>query len=118
MARPSRETVGTIVEHSYHVEKRFPPVLVLSVKGELPTEGWSDAQLAPRAAPTRPIDGIWEFELSAIPPEQPATLHPSFVAATYRWEGFDDAIVLGFRVYGIGQGVKEIPLHGRGPSRS
>ncbi len=114
MAHPSREIVETIVEVSYYVEKRFPPVLVLSAKGEVPTEGWSDARLLPRTCPPQPIDGVWEFELSAVPPEHSAARNHSAVMSEYHWHGFDQGIILGFRVYGMGQGVKEIVFPGYG----
>jgi hypothetical protein len=118
MVRPSRDIVETILEVSYCLEKRFPPVLVLSAEGQVPTEGWSDALLRPRADRPQPIDGVWEFELSAVPPSPSAARKPSVVSADYHWDGFDQGRVLGCRVYGIGEGVKDILLSGQeGPGR-
>lgn len=52
----------------FHLTKSKPPQLLLYAEGEVPTSGWSDAQLSPYVYLAPPKDGIWDFDFIAAVP--------------------------------------------------
>lgn len=51
------------------VLKRQPPVLTIVAAGEVPTPGWTDAELVPFVYIQPPPDGIYDFDFEARPPQ-------------------------------------------------
>jgi hypothetical protein len=94
------------IEHA--LLKSNPPTLVVTVTGQVNTAGWSDPQLSRRVYVRPPADGIWEFDLFAIPPAGKPPAAVSKIQAADRWPDFDAAIVKGVRVYGVDDGVVEV----------
>ena len=102
------EQVKKIVDVSYEVEKSNPPNLIVTAMGEVPTAGWENTQLLRREYVTPPIDGIWEYDLVSEPPKGPAAQVISVVHGTNTWKAYDADNVKGVRVYGEGDGIKEV----------
>lgn len=86
-----------------------PAGMVVRVKGEVPTGGWTDAQLLRRIYLKTPEDGMWEYDLIARPPSGIATQVITPVTAVDTWLGFHNA-VRGVRVYGDGISYKEVKI--------
>ena len=106
--KPDRaQRVKKILNVEYAVEKQVPPNLLVSAIGEVPTSGWTQPVLVRRTYVQPPPDGIWEYDLYAVPPAGPAAQVVSQVKATDRWNDYDELVVHGVRVYGEGQGVME-----------
>lgn len=49
--------------------KSYPPILTITVYGTTSTSGWTNIKLVPRTYVTPPEDGIQEFDLMGIPPQ-------------------------------------------------
>lgn len=61
--------VTKVLSVSLSLSKSLPPQLNITVKGEVPTMGWSNATLTPYVYIQVPPDGIQDFDLSATPPD-------------------------------------------------
>src|SRR5262249_25679614 len=104
---PKRETVKAIIDVKFVYEEKKPPVLVVTARGIVPTGGWTDVQLAPRKTDKPPADGVYELQMTAVPPSGPATQALEEVKATYRWA--DPPIdIKGLKVSGVGEGAKTV----------
>jgi|GEM_PF-1627690 len=116
--KPDRaQRVKKILNVEYAIEKRLPPNLLVSATGEVPTLGWTQPILVRRTYVQPPPDGIWEYDLYAVPPSGPAAQVISQVKATDRWNDYDESSVKGVRVYGEDNGVME-KRFGKDPSIS
>ncbi len=102
--------IGKILSVNYAIEEINPPNLVVEATGEVPTGGWTQAQLFRRIYVNPPLDGIWEYDLYGTPPSQPVPQVISEISASNRWEGFPQDLVKGIRVYGEGSGIVELLL--------
>jgi len=103
-----REKVKTILNLDYTIQTSNPPNLVVTATGQVPTGGWKDARLDRRVYVQFPPDGIWDYDLTAVPPSGPAPTVISQVNATDVWKGFPAGKLKGVRVHGVGDGVKEV----------
>ncbi len=110
-ARPVH--VKTILDVQYTIEKSNPPNLVVTTIGQVPTLGWKDPQLIRRVYVAPPADGIWDYDLYAVPPADLALQALSPIAADDRWVGFDPILVKGVRIHGEGSGIKEVRFGSR-----
>ncbi len=110
--------VKTILNVEYAIEESNPPTLVVTAVGQVPTLGWKDAELIRRVYVAPPADGIWDYDLYAVPPAGLALQALSVVRADDRWVGFDRGSVKGVRVHGEGAGVKEVRFESRAAATS
>lgn len=72
-ADPRADYALSIVEVDSKVTAGDSPGLSVSVTFEVPTGGWSDAQLVPVSYFDIPYDGVYDIYVMAIPPDGPAT---------------------------------------------
>jgi hypothetical protein len=110
--KPMARVVKTILLVDYETEESNPPVLVVTAVGQVPTGGWTEAKLMRRTYKKPPADGIYEYDLTAVPPDGAATQVLSKVKATDRWKD-PPRELKGFKVYGAGKGVKTVMVKGR-----
>lgn len=103
------QRVPVIKKVEYAIQTSLPPNLLITAHGEVPTTGWSNVQLLRRVYVTPPSDGIWEYDLFALPPSGPAAQVITKVQASNTWKDYDQSIK-GVRIYGVGKGVKEIKI--------
>jgi len=89
-----------------------PPTLLVTATGQVPSAGWTHPRLTRRVYVDPPQDGIWEYDLFGEPPKNAAATVVSQIQARNRWPGYDADSLKGVRVYGVGDGVKTITLHG------
>jgi hypothetical protein len=101
------QVVKTIIKVDHAIQESFPPVLVVTATGQVPTGGWSDAKLKRRDYEKPPKDGIYEYDLTAVPPDGIATQVISKVTAKDSWKD-PPKDMKGIKVYGVGDGVKTI----------
>lgn len=87
-----------------------PVSLSLEVTALVNSAGWTNVQLLRREYLPEPADGVWEFDMLAMSPADPADPIVMAVTAKCLWEHIDPSKVNGLRVYGSGTGVKEILL--------
>lgn len=104
---PKRDVVKAIIDVKFVYEEKDPPVLEITARGIVPSGGWSDVKLTPKKSDKAPMDGVYEFEMTAVPPDGPATQALQEVKATYRWEK-PAADVKGLKIFGVGEGAKTI----------
>lgn len=65
------------------VLESLPPQLKIDAEGSTRSGGWSNLQLAPYKYITPPVDGIYEFDFKAQPPEDTATQIITPIKASY-----------------------------------
>ncbi len=104
------ERVEKILKIETVVLNSNPPTLLVTATGQVNSAGWKNPQLSRRVYVTPPADGIWEYDLLALPPEGAAATVLSELQASNRWPGYDASVVKGVRVYGVGGGVKTVQL--------
>jgi hypothetical protein len=92
------EVLKTVVEVTHEFDKDKKKLTVTAV-GQVPTGGWKDAKLTPRATKEAPKDGIYEYDLTAVRPEGIATQVISKVKASHTWEN-PPKDMKGIKVYG------------------
>jgi hypothetical protein len=92
------EVLKTVIDvkADYDKEKK---TLTITAVGQVPTGGWKDAKLTPRATKEASKDGIYEFDLTAVRPTGIVTQALSKVTAKYTWEN-PPADLKGIKVYG------------------
>jgi hypothetical protein len=105
--KPKRETVKEITDVTWEFEKGDKPVLVVTVTGQVPTGGWTDAKLIRRTYIKPPADGIYDYDLTADRPTGVVTQATSKVKATDRWTT-PPTDIKGIRVHGVAKGVKTV----------
>jgi hypothetical protein len=105
--KPQPQIVGKILRVGSSIEKIMPPNLLVTVVGQVPTEGYTKVQLVRVIYETPPEDGIQDYILFAVPPSGPAVQVLSEVKATNRWTAYSREApwFKGFRVHGVGDGV-------------
>jgi hypothetical protein len=101
------EHVPIIVKIEHEIQTSDPPNLVITAYGKVPTGGWKQVQLLRRIYVNPPSDGIWEYDMLALPPSGPATQVETLVRAKNQWKAYDQTIK-GVRVYGVRSGIKEV----------
>jgi len=104
---PKREMVKAIIDVKFVYEEKKPPVLVVTARGAVPTGGWKEPQLALQKFEKPPADGVYEFLMTAIAPDGPATQAIQEVKASYRWENPPMGLK-GLKVSGVGEGAKSV----------
>ena len=95
------EVLKTVIEVTYEFDKDKKKLTVTAV-GRVPTGGWKDAKLTPRATKEAPKDGIYEYDLTAVRPEGIVTQVISKVKASHTLEN-PPADMKGVKVYGSGE---------------
>lgn len=101
------QAVKEVLEVKYEVLESAPPILAVTATGQVPTGGWTGAKLTRRDYEKPPKDGIYEYDLTAVPPDGIATQVLSKVTATDKWKD-PPKDMKGIKVYGVGDGVKTI----------
>src|SRR5690606_3917164 len=109
--KPKAEVVKTILSVDYAIQESFPPTLVVTAVGQVPTGGWTGAKLTRRNREKPPADGIYEYDLTAVPPSGAATQVISKVTAKDSWKDPPKGLK-GLKVYGAGKGVKTVMVKG------
>jgi hypothetical protein len=100
------QTLKTVIDVTYELDKDKKKLTVNAV-GQVPTGGWSGAKLTPRATKEAPKDGIYEYDLTAVPPDGFATQVISKVKASHTWDN-PPTDIKGVKVYGVGAGAKTV----------
>jgi hypothetical protein len=103
------EVVKTVLSVDTKLEVTKPPVLIVTAVGEVPTGGWTGAKLTRRTYIKPPADGVYEYDLTAVPPTGAATQVVSKVKAKDEWKDPPEG-VKGVKVYGVGEGVKAVQV--------
>lgn len=104
------EHVPVILAIKCSIQKSQPPNLVISVVGQVPTSGWKNPQLDPRIYVKPPADRVWEYDFLAKRPSGPVLQVLTEIKGEHTWKDYPEAQVKGVRVFGVGNGVKEIKL--------
>jgi hypothetical protein len=89
-----------------------PPILVVTVQGEIPPKGYQEPQLTRRPSTQPPADGMQEYDFTAVTPdgvEKKIIKHPE---ATDKWANYahEAPWLQGVRIYGVANGIKEATL--------
>lgn len=92
------EVLKTVIDVTYELSKDKKKLTVTAI-GQVPTGGWKDAKLTPRATKEAPKDGIYEYDLTAVRPTGIVTQVISKVKASHTWEN-PPADIKGVKVYG------------------
>jgi hypothetical protein len=100
------EVLKTVTEATYEFDKDKKK-LTVHATGQVPTGGWKDAKLTPRATKEAPKDGIYEYDLTAVRPDGIVTQVISKVKASHTWEN-PPADIKGVKIYGAGEGAKTV----------
>jgi len=105
----SKSTAYRVDDVTIVLTRREPPHVMITARGTVPTQGWSNAELVPFVYLVPPADGIQEFCFVAEPPTEivPQVLTP--IVATYTIDPLSEQ--------GVGtspQGVGTSPLWVRG----
>lgn len=111
-AAPKGEVVKTVTAVDVKLEVTEPPILIVTATGQVPTGGWTKAKLTRRATTEPPADGVYEYDLTAVPPDGAAAQVVSKVTAKNEWKDPPKG-VKGIKVYGVGDGVKTLKLDGK-----
>ncbi len=109
------ERVQEIVKVEAVVLKTDPPTLLVTATGQVAPQGWKEPHLSRRVYVEPPEDGIWEYDLLAVPPKTGTAAAGTDakkpkLQARNRWRGFDASKVKGVRVFGIGDGVRTLMI--------
>lgn len=113
--RPSQfpealETVAQVDSVHCTISKSDPPELTVNAFGQVGRGGWTGPTLTPRVYVTPPADGIWDYDLEAIPPSGPSTAVMTPIEAKHLWPNYPATSLKGVRVHGAGSGIKEATL--------
>jgi hypothetical protein len=103
------EVVKKVLSVDTKLEVTKPPVLIVTAVGEVPTGGWTGARLTRRTYIKPPADGVYEYDLTAVPPTGAATQAISKVKAKDEWKDPPEG-VKGVKVYGVGDGIKAVQV--------
>ena len=100
------EVLKTVIDVTHELDKDKKKLTVTAI-GQVPTGGWKDAKLTPRAVKEAPKDGIYEYDLTAVRPTGIVTQALSKVKASHTWDN-PPADMKGIKVYGVGDGAKTV----------
>ncbi len=102
-----KQIVKKIIKVSYSMTKSNPPVIYVTVIGQVPTAGYTNAELVRVIYAAQPADGIQDYILFAVPPTGRVQQVISEVEATNTEEVPLERLQLmkGIRIYGIDDGV-------------
>jgi hypothetical protein len=92
------EKILEVAEIELAVLESFPPKLRITASGTVPTGGWSNPKLDPYIYIQAPLDGIYDFNFVADPPEGVATQVISPIEATFIMENLTSD-VKGVRIH-------------------
>jgi hypothetical protein len=106
--KPKGELLKTVIDATAEFDKDKKK-LTITATGQVPTAGWKDAKLTPKAVKEAPKDGIYEVELTAVRPDGIVAQVISKVKATYTWEK-PPADLKGVKVLGAGEGAKTVKV--------
>ena len=95
------EVLKTVIDVTHEFDKDKKKLTVTAI-GQVPTGGWKDAKLTPRAIKEAPKDGIYEYDLTAVRPTGIVTQALSKVKASHTWDN-PPADMKGIKVYGSGE---------------
>jgi hypothetical protein len=81
--------VHKVTDVTTEILKKYPPVLAITCKGEVPSSGWTNGRLIPFVYIAPPADGIYEFDFVADEPTGTnAQVISEILAETYYWDDF------------------------------
>ena len=66
---PASTQVFEITDLHVGILESFPPQLDITVRGTVPSAGWTDPQLTPYTYVQTPPDGVYDFDFVATPPK-------------------------------------------------
>jgi hypothetical protein len=92
------EKILEVAEIELAVLESFPPKLRITASGTVATGGWSNPKLDPYIYIQAPLDGIYDFNFVADPPEGVATQVISPIEATFIMENLTSD-VKGVRIH-------------------
>lgn len=98
------EVLKTIIDATAKYDKTS---LTIVATGQVPTGGWTGARLTPKD--TKPKDGVYEFEMTAVRPTGIVTQALSKVKASYSWVN-PPADVKEVKILGVGEGAKTVKV--------
>ncbi|AFZ31683.1 hypothetical protein Glo7428_3197 [Gloeocapsa sp. PCC 7428] len=81
-----KKKVLEVQEIKLAILESFPPQLSITAIGTVPTQGWKNAELIPYVYIQPPIDGIYEFDFVAEPPEGIVAPALASIQANFRLE--------------------------------
>ncbi|MCM0147412.1 hypothetical protein KCN56_02365 [Photobacterium galatheae] len=87
--------------------KSNPPQLEVTVYGDTTTSGWKNVRLNPFVYVITPMDGIYEFDFVAVPPEGPAAQVITPVEASYTILSVPNELK-GIRVYALSNQMEKL----------
>lgn len=99
--------VGKITAVEITIQKTNPPNLVVTATGEVPTGGFSEAELIRVQYVVPPEDGMQDYYLYAEPPAGLAPQVISLIEATNTWKEYTEEAdwLKGVRIHGTGGGI-------------
>ncbi|NMG07743.1 DUF5818 domain-containing protein [Brasilonema sp. UFV-L1] len=80
------------------IAESFPPKLNITAKGTVTTPGWKNAELIPYIYIQPPVDGIYDFDFIAEPPENIVAQVITSIEANYLLQSIPDNL-RGVRIY-------------------
>jgi hypothetical protein len=88
------------------------PILVVTVRGEIPAKGYQEPLLTRRKYPQPPADGIQEYDFTAVTPDGVEKKIIKQPEATDKWAAYahEAPWLKGVRIYGVADGIKEETL--------
>jgi hypothetical protein len=92
------EIILEIAEVNLFVLKSFPSQLQIVASGIAPTSGWSNPQLVPYTYVQAPLDGIYDFDFVATPPQGIVAEVITPIRAQYIWPIFPQELI-GVRIH-------------------
>lgn len=101
------QVVRRILNVDLALEKKFPPNLVVTVVGQVPTPGYTEVRLTRVVHARPPSDGIQEYRLTAVAPTGFVPQVLSKVEAFDRWQDFSTEApwLRGVRIHGVDGGI-------------
>jgi hypothetical protein len=104
------ELVKKITKSEHTILKLIPPTLTVTAVGQVPTGGWTNAELVRMTYVTPPADGIQDYELKAKKPDGIVTQALSTVTAKNEWKNYSKEApwMKGFRIKGEGDGIRTV----------
>lgn len=80
------ELVASVIRADVNLSKSMPPILTVMATGEVPTGGWSDAELSAAVYIDPPADGIQDYDFNARRPSGQVTQAFEQIEAESSWE--------------------------------
>jgi hypothetical protein len=106
--REQREVVPRITDVAFDLSEKEHKLTVYAV-GQVPTAGWTEVKLTRLPARKPPKDGVYEYELTAVPPAGKAKPTATLLSASNEWKD-PPADLAAIRVHGVGDGIRTMRL--------